>query len=208
TIGTVAAGGNCGFTGATGLVSNDNDINLNAGTRHATNAPNNAGTGDVRLRSEERRQGAAGVLTGDELGITAGGAVTLCVATNDVNTLSINTTGLIEFRDGDDLTIGTVAAGVGCGFAGASGLVSNDNDINLNAGTSLAINAPINAGTGDVRLVAGTTVTQATGGTITADELGITAGGSGTLCAAPKVGNTPAVNTIGSYAFRVDVVPP
>jgi Ca2+-binding RTX toxin-like protein len=121
-------------------------------------------------------QAAAGVVTADELGILAGGAVTLCAAINDANTLAVSTTGLIEFRDGDDLTIGTVAASGNCGFTGATGLVSANNDINLRTGTSLQLNQPVNAGTGDVRIVAGTTVTQNGNGVVRADELGIRAG--------------------------------
>src|SRR5207248_11333604 len=106
-------------------------INLNVGTSLAINQVINAGTGDVRLVvGTTVTQAAAGALTADELGIQASGNVTLCAATSDVNTLAVNTTGTIEFRDGDDLTIGAVAAGGNCGFAGATGLVSNGSDIN------------------------------------------------------------------------------
>ena len=65
-----------------------------------------------------RRPGAAGVITADELGIQAGGAVTLDQAANDANTLAVATNGAVAFNDPDDLIIGTVTAG-GCGFTGA-----------------------------------------------------------------------------------------
>src|SRR5204862_2853743 len=111
TIGTVAASG-CFTPDAVGIVSNNGDINLQAGTSLLFNQAVNAGTGDIRLVAGTTvDQAAAGALTADELGVQAGGNVTLCAAANDVNTLAINTTGLIEFRDGDDLTIDTVAAG-------------------------------------------------------------------------------------------------
>src|SRR5258705_9149633 len=67
---------------------------------------------------------------------------------------------------------------------------------------SLVINAPINAGTGDVRIVAGTTVTQNAAGVITADELGITAGGAVTLCAATNEIRRAHIKTPVTFAFR------
>src|SRR5207249_4137485 len=135
----------------------------------------NAGLGDIRIvAGTTGTQSATGVLSGNELGITASGDVTLCAATNDVDLIAVNTTGAIEFRDGDDLTVTTVTAGGGCGFAGATGLVSNGGDINLNVG-SLNIVQPVNAGAGDVRLVSAAFVNQTAAGLITADELGISA---------------------------------
>src|SRR5207249_106957 len=138
----------------------------------------------------------------DDLGIKAGGAVTLVSPTNDVNRLAIETTGLIEFRDADDLTVSTVAAGGNCGFTGAVGLLSNNNDINLRVGTSLQLDQRLHAGTGDVRIVAGTTVNQIATGVVTADELGILAGGDVTLCAAANDVNRVAIQTTGLIEFN------
>jgi hypothetical protein len=196
-----AAGGGT-LTLSANIDSNGGAVTLSSGGALAINQSIDAGANTVRLQAAGTiTQAAAGVVTADELGIRAGGAVTLCAATNDVNVLAINTTGLIEFRDGDNLTVGAVAAGA-LGFAGAAGLTGNNNNINLNVGTSLAINQPINAGIGDARLVVGTTVSQSAAGVITADELGITAAGAVTLCAATNDVNTLAVNTTGLIEFR------
>src|SRR5207253_2510157 len=70
-------------------------------------------------------------------------------------------------------------------------------DILLDAGTTLALNAAVNAGTGDARFVAKGDITQTAAGIITADELGIrqesAAGGDITLTENNDV-NTFAAN--------------
>src|SRR5207245_1983881 len=138
TIDTVAAGGNCGFTGADGLLSHGNGINLRTGTSLLLNRRVNAGAGNVRIVAGTTvNQAVAGIVTANQLGILAGGAVTLCAAPNDLNLLAIETTGLIEVNDTDDLTIDTVAAGGNCGFTGADGLFSHGDDVNVHAGSSL-----------------------------------------------------------------------
>src|SRR5262249_42167175 len=146
-------------------ISDAHDINLRTGTSLTLNQQLNADTADIRIVAGTTvTQVTTGFVIADELGILAGGDVTLCAAlTNDVNTLAINTTGMIEFRDVDELVIGTVIAGGNCGFTGATGLVSNGGNINLNTGDSntatrpdsLQLDATINAGGGDVRIVAG-----------------------------------------------------
>src|SRR5262249_8435414 len=69
-------------------------------------------------------------------------------------TLAVSTTGIVEFNDADDLTVGRVAAGGGAGFTGAAGITSGNNDINLQTGASLTVNQTVNAGTANVTLTA------------------------------------------------------
>jgi hypothetical protein len=71
---------------------------------------------------------------------------------------------LVEFRDSDGLTIGTVAAGSGAGFTGATGITSNGGNVNLRTGPSLTVTQAIYAGTGDIRLVAGAAIPRAPAG--------------------------------------------
>ena len=203
TVGTVIAGGNCGFTGATGISSFGGNVNLRTGSSLQVSSPINAGGGDVRIvAGTSVNQSSGGIVSANNLGITATSFVTLCAAINDVNTLAVSTTGLIEFRDGDDLIIGAVSAGGNAGFGGATGLTSNGGDINLRTGTSLAINAATNAGAGDIRIVAGSTVNQNASGNLTANELGIQAGGAVTLVAATNDVDNLAVTTTGLIEFK------
>src|SRR5262249_49689665 len=111
---------------AAGVSSGNNNINLNVGGNLLLNdavngrASIDAGsTGDVRIVTAGTvdQVNAGDNIVADELGIAAGGAVTLTTGNNDVNTLAILTPGLVEFRDTDDLRIGSVAAGGGVGFA-------------------------------------------------------------------------------------------
>ena len=83
---------------------------------------------------------------------------------------------------------------------GVVGIFSNNADVNLNVG-SLSINEQLNAGAGDVRVMSGAEVVQGGIGVITADELGILAGGNVALAAAANQVNTLAVATIGLIEF-------
>ena len=81
TIGAVAAGGNA-FTGASGIASGNNDVNLRAANNLILDSDINAGTGDIRLVTV----GAgltenAGRLIGDAVGIIALGGVSATTTT-------------------------------------------------------------------------------------------------------------------------------
>src|SRR2546425_6275834 len=80
------------------------------------------------------------------------GSYTLTNASNDVTTLAGAPSGPVSFTDLDDLTVGTVG--------GTTGLATTNSAITLNAGTTLALNGAVSAGTSDVTLNAGGAVTQ------------------------------------------------
>ncbi len=202
---------NIGFVTATGIVSNGGDVNLRAaattmGTLSIDQAIG-AGAGDVRLVSATATPSAVtqtmtGTVTADELGVRARGAVTLAFLDNDANTfaavIEADAQALVELRDVDDLIVGTINAGGGCGFGSTEGIDTNGGDVSLrvadNAAGTLTVNSRIDArdntdtARGDVRLVSATAtalaVTQGGAGVISADELGVLAPGDVTLAAA------------------------
>lgn len=174
-----------GGTGVRTLGGNGN-INLfvDTGSLSFTGVLTTNGTGDARLVvAGSVTQTAAGVITADQLGIRAGGNVSLFpAATNDVNDLAITTNGQVEFRDQDDLNVTTVAADPTGAFTSTSGITSTSNDIYLEtngAGGTLTINQAINAGAADLRLEASAEVTQTAA--ITASGLLLTDTGPFTL---------------------------
>ena len=213
-IGTVVAGGSAGiaFTpDVVGITSGGSNVNLGVGGALSIEAQLNAGAGDIRIVAGSSTAGGVsqtvnGDITSAALGIVATGLVGLCAADNDVDTLAIQTNGVINFRDVDTFAIGTVTAGGGAGFdTDISGLDSNGNDINLGA-SSMSIDQPLDAGAATIRIVTTGTVTQTTAGTITAAALGIEAGGDVTLTAASPANdvNILAVETTGDLVEFVD----
>src|SRR5439155_729976 len=168
---TMAIAGLCFAGTVAGLVSSGGDINVQTGGGLFLNNGIDAGAGAVRLvAGSSINQAAGGAVLADALGILASGAVTLGAAPlNDVNTLAVSTSGLVEFRDADDLVIGGVTAGGNCGFSGATGIVSAGGDVNLRTAALLDVEQPINAGAGIMRL-------QVTGGgspSITQSAIGV-----------------------------------
>ncbi len=189
-----------------GVTTSNDDILLQTGGSLTINNVLNSGTGDIRLViATTVTQAAAGNVVGDELGIRAGGVVTLSTsAANDVNSLAVNTTDVVEFRDVDDLTISTVTASGN--FLATSGITTTNDNVNLRTGTNLVVNQVITVGTADVRIVAGdngvSSITQNAAGVITADELGILATRNVGLAAAQSDVNTISVNaTNGTIDF-------
>jgi hypothetical protein len=179
TVGTVTSP-NEGITG-NGILTNDHDVTLcaDAGDISITQGLD-AGTGAVRLHAADAvTQNAVGKITAGDLGVVAGGDITLDQAspTNHVTgTVALNTTGgVVNFMSDAAFTVGTVAAD-GC-FPGASGISSAGNDVTLCSPGDLNLTSPIDAGTGTVRLEAGGAVTQSAGAAITAANLGVRAGG-------------------------------
>ena len=190
-----------------GISSNNNPINLQVGGDLTLNpsigAAIDAGTHDLRIVAGGAvTQGDAGdQIIANELGIIAGGPVTLTNGDNDINKLAVSTTGLVEFRNATgDLTIGAVAAG-GNAFTGASGIASGNNDVNLRAVNNLILDSDINAGTGDIRLVTvGAGLTEHAGRLI-GDAVGIIAIG-GISATANNDANTLAMSSFGTVTYR------
>jgi len=103
-------------------------------------------------------------ITGDSLFVT-GGAVTLTNSGNNINTLSADINGALAYTDADTLT-------VGAGRNGFNGIATNNHNVTLTTGdstsydpsnqpdatnpASLVLNESVNAGSGTVRLTAGT----------------------------------------------------
>ena len=98
------------------------------------------------------------------------GTYQLANTLNDTDILAGNNSGTITYRDIDDITIDTVSTPANGSIAG---LTSGISDVLLDIGTTLTINQQLNAGTGDVRILANGDVTQTATGIITANELGV-----------------------------------
>jgi hypothetical protein len=197
TIGTIAAAG-C-FNGATGITTNGGTIIL-CGSAFNLTAPLNAGTGDVLIQSDGAvTQTATAVITAANLGVNAGGDILLDVAANQVSASFAATDSgagnVIQFNDGAGFSVGSLAA-QGC-FTGATGVTSSNGNITL-SGPNLALNATVTAGTADVRLASGGTVSQAAAGILTSANLGVRANGAVTLdTAVNQVSGNLAINNTG-----------
>ena len=171
------------FAAVSGITTNAADINLQSAGL-ALNQPVSAGTGTVRLvESGAVSQTAPGTIGAAALSVTdssgnvvleLGNAVTTTVAAN------LTTAGeAFSFNDATQaLAVGTVAAASATVdpaglFAAVSGITTNAADINLQS-AGLALNQPVSAGTGTVRLVESGAVSQTAPGTIGAAALSVT----------------------------------
>ncbi|WP_204368561.1 beta strand repeat-containing protein [Neosynechococcus sphagnicola] len=96
-------------------------------------------------------QSAGAIANVNGLELIGTGSYSLTSSTNDVNTLVANTNA-VSFRDLDDLTIGTVGS--------TTGITTSNDSVNLQVGTNLAIDAPINLGNGNLTLNVGSGVSQ------------------------------------------------
>jgi hypothetical protein len=131
-------------------------------------------------------------------------------ATNAVPTLAASLTSLgsaFSFNDGATaLTFGTVAAAAASAdpsalFPAVSNVTTIGGDINLRSG-GLAINQPLNAGTGIVRLVESGAVSQLAAGTITAGSLSVTdSNGTVILDNSNNVAGVLAGSSTGVFRF-------
>ena len=106
-----------------------------------------------------------GKVTGGNLQVTGVGTVLLTSVTNDVDVISANVTGPLEYVDTNALTVGTVDT---------SGVTTGGSDATLCA-TSILLTEDISAGAGTVRLEAMSGNISQTGGGITASGLGLRA---------------------------------
>jgi hypothetical protein len=189
-----------------GVSSGGNDIHLLVGGNLLLNDKLDSGIGDLRIVAGGivSQANAGNTLIGGAVGIIAGGAVTLALGDNSASTLAISAAGAVEFKDafGPHLTIGSVAAVAGTGFTGATGITSGNNNVNLQTNNSLFLAQDINAGTGDVRLIA-SSVSNALGGGIVANELGIIAANGVEIEGAGTDVNTLAVSaSAGAATFE------
>ncbi|WP_254512258.1 autotransporter-associated beta strand repeat-containing protein [Anatilimnocola floriformis] len=90
----------------------------------------------------------AGALITPSLTLTGVGVFSLPQAANDFNTLAANVDGATTIRDVDDLLIS------------GTGIITSNDDVAIQTGTTLGVNAPVNLGTGDLTLTTGAATTQ------------------------------------------------
>jgi len=206
TVGAVGANGSFGAT--TGIATSDGDVLLDTGGKLTINQDIAAGNGTVRVKSAAGvEETGSGKITAAALGVIAADDVTLN-NNNDVHTIAAANSGggkKVEFKDADDLSVGSVS---GSGSFGAiAGIQTASNgDALLDAG-SLAISQAIAAGGGTVRIVsAGAVNENAASGTVTAGALGVRAGGNVTLNQNNDVDVFAAANSgAGSTVELMDV---
>ena len=184
TIGTVSGQtiGNASFANVAGVTTSNGDILINAGGALQIDEALNAGTADVRLVSDgNMAQGANGQITANELGArqeSAAGNITLDNNANNVDVFAASNAGVggsVALRDVDGVNVGTVANQTlgDATFSNTVGITANDGDVLLDVDGGLQIDQAVNAGAGDVRLVADGDILQGASGSITADELGV-----------------------------------
>ncbi|MEZ6066473.1 MAG: hypothetical protein R3B90_12370 [Planctomycetaceae bacterium] len=178
------------------LDANAGGVSLQGGVASSSNG--GVATGTVRISATDSvTQTTAGVISAEALGVnTTAGAVNLLAATNDVDTLAVNTAGGdIGFRDADGFHLDQVAA---------------QNNTMFDTPALFAETNGLNAGTGSVRLVvvgtgtstAENSITQdGTNGAITAGSLGVRLTG-GDLLLDPNAG-MPAINDVDIFSANV-----
>jgi hypothetical protein len=164
----------------------------------------NAGTANVGIQSAGQViQAAAGTITADNLNVRGAGPFALTNNNNDVNTVGASTTGQFQINDRDDLTVGSVPA-VGT-IPATTGITSGNNDVILITGSTLTINQPVNAGTGNIGIASGGPVTQGAAGQITADNLNLQGTGPYTLADPTNDINTAGGTVLASIVTIADI---
>ena len=213
TIGSVSAQtlSNASFAATTGVTTTGSgtDILLQTGTGLTLTQNLTAGnSANVRLAAGAGISQTSGTITANSLGMTAGGTIDVTSATNNAATLAATTSsGTINYRDIDALTIGTVAAQTvsNASFAATSGLTTTGagTDILIQTGTGLTLTQIISAANAaNVRLAAGAGISQ-TGGAITANLLGMTAAGTiDVTTATNNAGTLAATTSAGTIDYR------
>jgi len=139
--------------GTAGVTSGGSDVALHAAGLTISQAIV-TGAGDLWLDSSAAVTQTAAI-TGEGLQLTGSGPFTLSDMANDFTTLSADTTGTIEYRDVDELAIGTVDV---LGKL-VSGIASGGHDVALHT-AGLTINEAVATGVGDLRLDSSAAVTQ------------------------------------------------
>lgn len=130
----------------------------------------------------------AGALITPSLTLTGVGVFSLPQAANDFNSLAANVDGAVTVRDTDDLLV----AGMG--------ITTTNDDVALQTGTTLGINAPVNLGSGDLTLTTGAATTQTAA--IIAGGLELRGAGPFTLLSATNDIATLAINTTEAVSYR------
>jgi hypothetical protein len=135
----------------------------------------------------------SGALTAAGLELRGTGPYTLTNAGNDVASIAANAGASIDFVDANALLIGTVAG------IGTTGITTSDDDVRLEAGTTLGIGAAVALGAGDFSIDAGGAVSQTAAITAAGLEL-LGATGAYDLSTVDNAVTTLAGNT-GSLKF-------
>ena len=172
---------NLSFAAVSGVTGDD--LLLQAGGTLDLNQQLTAGTGlnDVRLIAGGAvNQAAAGIVVADELGVRQEGAAgdVLLDDANQINTLAVANAaagGRVAVRNTQNLTLGSVALQTvdGVTFAATQGVSTSNGNVLVQADQTLQINAPVTAGTAEVRLSAAAGVAQSATGALSAAALGI-----------------------------------
>ena len=165
--------------GAVQLAADTGDIFI--GTANSGINVGSLGTVTLQATTGDVRQFANGAINAGFIGVFAGDFVLMTAAINNTAAIAIAANGTVDYRDADSVLISAISAS-GLLTSNVFGISSNNNPINLQVGGDLTLNpsigAAIDAGTHDLRIVAGGAVTQGDAGDqIIANELGIIAGG-------------------------------
>jgi hypothetical protein len=141
-------------------------------------------------------QSGSGTITGN-LGIrnSGSGNVSLTLG-NSLGTVAIAQTvvaGTVSINDTAAATIGTIAADAQSLFSATSGITTAGADILFTETSAIAINQPLNAGTGIVRLVTAGGISESGAGGVTASALGVINTFSGSVA-------LPQANNVGVFA--------
>jgi uncharacterized repeat protein (TIGR01451 family) len=215
TVGSVAAASVANdpsvlFAAVTGISTTNGDVNLANGALTISN-PIAAGTGNVRfVASGGVSQSASGTITASGLAASSTTGSIVLEAANNAGTLAASdsaSAGAVTFSNSANaLIVGSIAAAAsavdpsGLFATAITGITTTNGDVNLKSST-LTVNNPVAAGTGNARFVAAGAVSQAVAGTITAAGLATTnSGGSTVLESANKVGIRTANNTSSGSA--------
>jgi hypothetical protein len=197
-------------TTITGLSTSDDEVRLTVGTIAGHDLaivqpinvnPTAAAGGDLLLDvGGSVTQTAPGTIAAEGLALLVDGSTTLTLAGNDVDLLAADNGDEICLVDADDVEVNAVTV-VG---VTVTGVQTDDADIEIVAGTSTVLVQTLSAGTADVRLVAGTTVSQLAGGNILGNELGVRAGtgiGLSAAIANNDVNELAAFSSAGAIAY-------
>lgn len=172
-----------------GLINNG-DVAVQTGTTLTLNEQLNADGHTIRLQSGLAGAGdivqtATGTITAASVGFRQAGTGSIQLAAqNDVDTVAADNAdagGIITFSDSDDsddsddLVVGEVPGAVtsNLNFATLAGLTTNNGDITIDAGDTLALTEAVTAGTETVRFIANNNITQTATGIISADKVGV-----------------------------------
>ena len=140
-------------TGTVGITTSSDDVRLETGTTLGINAAVTLTGGDLTIDAGGAVTQTAGI-SGSGLELLGTGPCTLTNAGNDFVTIAANTTEAISYFDANALAVGTVTGD------GTVGITTSSDDVRLETGTTLGINAAVSLTGGDLTIDAGSAVTQ------------------------------------------------